>query len=211
MACLRICLLCLPFLLHVACASPTSVANAALATKQGACSTEGAGSSGMCANPEADAEAKTIRTLEAYTALLEEKLQEHERQQREQQKNTIFIFVAIALSVGFVLVVALASCKVYIQSLQDQLRSAPPQKRQQEEESEDEAAMPRCFKSTTAGASGRQQRRLPSGTFSSSSNSSSRGSKEMHRSAFYEAIDGESSDEQELRLWPSREDVGTPP
>lgn len=206
MACLRIFMLCLLFLLPTAYASPTLVDNAPLATKQGSCSTDGAGSSGVCASTEEDADAKTIRTLEAYTALLEEKLQQHERQQREQQKSTFFVFLAIALSVGLVLLIALAACKVYVQSLQDQLGSVPAQQ-QQEAESQDETAMPRCTKYITAGAEGRQQQRLPSGTSRSSSSSSIRGSREMHRSAFFEAIDGESSDEQELRLWPSRDDV----
>lgn len=211
----RVLLLLLPFLAVAASSAPAPAAVPAPAPGKAACSLQGG--SGTCAEPEEGGEAKALRTLEAYTALLEEKLQQHERHQREQQKNTLLIFCAIGLCVVVVLIIALAVCKVYVRSLQEQLQCVPhEQQGQQQPEQESDAESVATIQREPAVAAGLQHRRRvqhggqkASYLSRASHLSGSATNRDTHgKAAFLEAVDGESSDDQEIRLWPSREEVG---
>lgn len=90
-----------------------------------ACSAAGDGSSNCSANVRSDDYPRTLREIEAYVALLEGKLEErlekHEQQQWEQQRK-LFVLLAVSICLAVVFIVALAACKVYVQSLQNQMQ-----------------------------------------------------------------------------------------
>ncbi|KAL8270094.1 hypothetical protein Esti_005948 [Eimeria stiedai] len=217
MASVRLCqsrlwgFLLLSFFLEVAC-----TAAAAAASDFGACSS-GAGDGGrVCAAAgepaaaaaaAAAAESSRLQALEAYTALLEEKLQQQERQQREQQKGSVFIIVALLACIGIVLLVAIVACKVYVHSLQAQLRLP---EEQQEDICGAACATSACSSAATAASAAarrRQQPLLHQGREQQRQRSSSNCSSSRSRNAFLEALDGESSEGDETLLWPRKEDI----
>ncbi|OEH77742.1 hypothetical protein cyc_07375 [Cyclospora cayetanensis] len=181
----------------------------------GAGSTDDHSSPHSCSLPYNEDDTSALRNLEAYTALLEERILQHERQQ---QQNTFFIFLAVGICVGVVIIVAIAASKVYIQSLLEQLHDMPHQVDRNVEhvqESRGEGTAPLYRKVEEAG--GAQQRRLPQQEkrvpyTSTGCNASSSSSKDIHGcAAFLEAMVNDSSDEEEIRLWPSKEDIGKRP
>ncbi|CDJ43124.1 hypothetical protein, conserved [Eimeria tenella] len=187
--------------------------------KPSTCNVDTQSSSVSYVEPLIDFQAKTLRDLQAYVALLEEKLEEklekHERQQREEQRY-IFVFLAVGACLAVVCLVAVAACHVYVHSLQDQLSWMPEQQQRHEHHPRHQKAVAAQSKACDGRAHEEQffsqdHLRLSSLDFAGSrrkSSCSSCCSNHSHpTAACLDTVEDDLGDEQDVRLFPTKEDV----
>ncbi|KAL8445824.1 hypothetical protein Emed_005380 [Eimeria media] len=168
-------------------------------------------SAAAAAAAAAAAESSRLQALEAYTLMLEEKLQHQERQQREQQKSSSLIFIALIACVGIVLLIALVACKVYINSIQAQLRFPDEQQEKIDGAACDASACSTATAAAPAAARRRQQPLLQQARESqrsSNNRAAPNTSSSSSRNAYLEALDADFSEDDETPLWPCKEDIG---
>ncbi|CDI82227.1 hypothetical protein, conserved [Eimeria praecox] len=184
----------------------------------GACSVAGDESSSCSFAVRDNGQPRTLRELEAYVALLEGKLEErlekHEQQQWEQQRN-LFVLLAVSICLAVVFIVALAACKVYVQSLQNQMQCSfqgEEELRGLQDSSGIGSRSTRVGEAPSEPPLPRDQPKLSSvereGCHQKDRWSSRWDSEETHPTAANQfAFDDDMSDEPDLCLYPSREDV----
>ncbi|CDJ50353.1 hypothetical protein, conserved [Eimeria brunetti] len=181
----------------------------------GACSATGDRSSSCSAGARNDDRPRTLRDLEAYVALLEgrleERLERHEQQQWEQQRN-VFVLLAVSICIAVVFIVALAACKVYVKSLQNQMQHSF----QKEEGWQHDISAGGLH--TACGSGAPQKSPLPHDQAKLSSHkmegshqkdrwSSSWCSEEAHPTTAKLVFNDDLSEEDDICTYPSREDV----
>ncbi|CDI78483.1 hypothetical protein, conserved [Eimeria acervulina] len=208
-------------LLPAAASSQGSLGGATASSTPGACSAGGDGSSSCPVAARDEEHRRTLRDIEAYVALLEGRLEErlakHEQRQWEQQRN-LFVLLAVSICLAVVFIVALAACKVYVQSLQNQIQSSL-----QAEELRGLQDSPVAGRQTPCGGGVPQKQPLPREQSKLSSVAveerhqedrwcNNWRSEETHPTAANElAFDDDLGDDPGLCLYPSGEDVGELP